>query len=414
MVRLKFETIKALLTSQYWLILTLSGAFFAFFALNRSGIVVFIKLSLVFLILNVLFGEYKLKTIPISYWITSAICAYLLLASVLLYPQHSHFRWMGNLVRMLVVVFAIHCLSQKKIAGRVPEFFSAILSLTVCYQFVARYFFHMPHGTFTNIHYLATFTVLALPIIYYFFWVTTSWPKFLFALIAIMDANLLLQTGSRPAFLGIIAGTFFVFIFLVKGRYKWFGMIFICFILAALYLTDYANFASRIQDLIVNLAEEERIQLWTKAFNKIKENSLLTWIFGRGIGWSPITYTEGPNFSILLVSPHSFFLEIVYLNGLIGFFLIFGGLAVLFKSIINTARQNQNRKNRLLLTCLIIVFLTWFIHCGLTFPFYTKYSQYPLAFIFGSMLAFIDKISRDMAIKPKYLENISESLNMDS
>ncbi|MGD9082397.1 MAG: hypothetical protein PVH72_02560, partial [Desulfobacterales bacterium] len=221
MVRLKFETIKALLTSQYWLILTLSGAFFAFFALNRSGIVVFIKLSLVFLILNVLFGEYKLKTIPISYWITSAICAYLLLASVLLYPQHSHFRWMGNLVRMLVVVFAIHCLSQKKIAGRVPEFFSAILSLTVCYQFAARYFFHMPHGTFTNIHYLATFTVLALPIIYYFFWVTTSWPKFLFALIAIMDANLLLQTGSRPAFLGIIAGTFFVFIFLVKGRYKW-------------------------------------------------------------------------------------------------------------------------------------------------------------------------------------------------
>jgi len=396
--RLKFETIKTLLTSQYWLILTLSGAFFAFFALNRGGIVVFIKLSCVFLFLNVLFGEYKLKKIPIFYWIACAICAYLLLASVLLYPQESHFRWMTDLVRMLVVVFAVHCLSQKKIAVWVPEFFSAIISIAVCCQFAAHYLFHMPHGTFTNIHYLATFVVLVLPIIYYFFWVTTSWHKFLFALIAVMDADLLLQTGSRPAFLGIVVGTFFVFIFLVKGRYKWFGMIFICFILAALYLTDYANFASRIQDLIVNLAEEERIQLWTKAWIKIKENSLLTWIFGHGIGWSPINYTKGPTFNIILVSSHSFFLEIVYLNGLIGFGLIFGGLTLLFISIVNAARQNQSRKIRLLLKCLIIVFLSWLIHCGLTFPFYSKYSLYPLAFILGTILALVGKTDSDMPV----------------
>jgi O-antigen ligase len=397
-VRLKFETIKVLLTSQYWLIFTLSGAFFAFFALNRGGIVFFIKIACVFLILNALFGEYKLKRIPIFYWITSAICAYLLLASVLLYPQQSHFRWMRELVIMLGVVFAIQCLSQKKIAGWTPEFFSAILSLTVCWQFVARYLFHMPHGTFTNIHYLATFAVLVLPIIYYFFWVTTSWHKFLFALIAIMDADLLLQTGSRPAFLGIIVGTFFVFIFLVKGRYKWFGMIFICFILVALYLTDYGNFASRIQDLIVNLAEEERIQLWTKAFNKIKENSLCAWVFGHGIGWSPINYTKGSTFNVTLVSSHSFFLEIVYLNGLIGFVLIFGGLALLFASIVNAAKQNQNRKIGLLLKCLIIVFLSWLIHCGLTFPFYSKYSLYPLAFILGTILVFIGKRTSDIPV----------------
>jgi branched-subunit amino acid transport protein AzlD len=397
-VRLKYETIKALLTSQYWLILTLSGAFFAFFALNRGGIVVLIKLSCVFLFLNALFGEYKLKRIPIFYWITSAICAYLLLASVLLYPQQSHFRWMGNLVSMLGVVFAIHCLSQKKIAGWVPEFFSAILSLTVCCQFAARYFFHMPHGTFTNIHYLAAFAVLALPIIYYFFWVTTSWHKVLFAFIVIMDVDLLLHTGSRPAFLGIFVGTFFVFIFLVKSRYKWFGMIFICFILVALYLTDYANFASRIQDLIINLAEEERIQLWTNSWNKLEENSLLTWIFGHGIGWSPTDYTNGSNFKITFVSPHSYFLEIVYLNGIIGFVLIFGGLALLFALTVNAVIQNRNRKICLLLKCLIIVFLSWLIHCGLTFPFYSKYSLYPLAFILGTILALVGKTDSDMPI----------------
>jgi O-antigen ligase len=206
-----------------------------------------------------------------------------------------------------------------------------------------------------------------------------------------MDADLLLQTGSRPAFLGIIVGTFFVFIFLVKGRYKWFGMILTCLILVALYLTDYGNFASRIQDLIVNLAEEERIQLWAKSWNKLKDNSLLTWIFGHGIGWSPINYTKGPTFKVTFVSSHSHFLEIVYLNGLIGFVLIFGGLTLLFISIVNAARQNQNRKIRLLLKCLIIVFLSWLIHCGLNFPFYSKYSLYPLAFILGTILVLVGK-----------------------
>ena len=192
-----------------------------------------IKISLcLFLILNALFGEYKLKRIPIFYWITSAICAYLLLASVLLYPQQSHFRWMAQLSHHAWRCFC-HSVFEPKRKPRAghQNFFPPFISLSVCWQFVARYLFHMPHGTFTNIHYLATFAVLVLPIIYYFFWVTTSWHKYLFALIAVMDADLLLQTGSRPAFLGIIVGTFFVFIFLVKGRYKWFGIIFICFIL---------------------------------------------------------------------------------------------------------------------------------------------------------------------------------------
>jgi len=174
-IRLKSETIKTLLTSQYWLILSLSGAFFSFFPLNRGGIVFFVKLSWLFLILNALFGEYKLKNVPIFYWMTCAVCTYLLLLSVLLYPQQSHARWMAKLVLMLGVVFAIHCLSQKKIAGWVPEFFSVTLSLSVCCQSAAIYIFHMPRGTFTNIHYSATLAVLTLPIIYYFFWISTGW-----------------------------------------------------------------------------------------------------------------------------------------------------------------------------------------------------------------------------------------------
>jgi hypothetical protein len=71
--RIKFEKIKAIVTSEYWLILTLSGAFFVSFALNSGGIVLFIKLSGFFLMLNFLTGDYRLKRIPASHLITGAI-----------------------------------------------------------------------------------------------------------------------------------------------------------------------------------------------------------------------------------------------------------------------------------------------------------------------------------------------------
>ena len=396
MVRLKFQTITAFLTSKYWLILTLSGAFFVFFALNRGGIVLLIDLTGFFLVLNFLTGDYPLKRIPAGHLITGAVCIYLLLASILVSPQHSHHRWMANLVRMLCVVFAIHCLSQKRINYRVTALFHIIISCSVCWQFIAYYLFKMPYGTFTNPHYLSSFAVLVLPMIIFAFFDTEVWYKFIFIPIAMMDADLLLRTGSRTAFLGIFLGTLFVLIFLTRGRSRWCGMAMIFVILAIGYISEYANVAPKIEELIINLPKEERVQLYSQAWNKLTENSLKGWIFGHGIGRFPVVYTpDASQNSIHFVFPHSFFLEIVYLNGLIGAVLIFGGLGLLFASIISAVRQNQNRKIRLLLKCLIIVFLTWLIHCGLTFPFYSKYSLFPLAFILGTILVLVGQTDKD-------------------
>jgi hypothetical protein len=406
-VRLKFNTIKALLTSKYWLILSLSGAFFTFFALNRGGIVVFIKIGCVFLIFNALFGEYKLKEIPIYYWITCAICAYLLLSSVLIYPQRSHFKWMVNLVRMLCVVFVTHCLSQKRIDSRIGEWFLFILSFSVCWQFVANHFFKMPYGTFTNPHYLSSFVVLTLPMVVYTFLITAGWSRFIFIPIAIMDAELLLQTGSVPGVVGIVLGAFFVFTFLAKGRQRWYGMIMIFVILAMCYISEYANMVPKIKELIINISKEERVQLYSQAWNKLTENSLVEWIFGHGIGRFPVFYTDNVTIdTIHFIFPHSHVLEIIYLNGLIGVVLIFGGLAVLFISIVNAARRNQDRKIRLLLKCLIIVFLSWLIHCGLTVPFYSKSSLYPLSFILGVSLVLL-KINYPHDKKEEIINEIS-------
>jgi hypothetical protein len=389
--RLKFETIKAVLTSQYWLILTLSGTFFAFFALNRGAVVVFIDLSCAFLIVNVLLGEYKLKSIPISCWVAGAICAYVLLTSVLLYPHQLHYRSMANLVRMIVLVFAIHCLSQKNIASWTYIFCGAILSAAVFYQFVARYGFNMPHGTFTNIHYLALFAVLVIPVLFYYLWIAGGWGKIIFMVVILMDADLLLKTGSRPSFLALLIGTAFAVFVLVAGRRKWMGAGLIILCLMALYITDYANFAARIQDFIVHLANEERFQLWAEAWDKLQENSLTTWIFGHGIRLFQTDYIKDLTLITTMVYPHLFFLEILYQNGIIGFLLIFGGLSFLLVAAVIIAKHPAEGKNGILLKCMLVVYIVWLVLCGVNFPFYSKYSQYPLAFILGVLFVLLER-----------------------
>jgi len=86
----------------------------------------------------------------------------------------------------------------------------------------------------------------------------------------------------------------------------------------------------------------------------------------------------------------------LYENGFTGVLLAYGGLAALFgltiKTLINTISENIS----LLIKCMLVIFLCWMIHSNLTFPFYSKYAQYPLGFILGTMLVLIDQSNRSI------------------
>jgi hypothetical protein len=92
-----------------------------------------------------------------------------------------------------------------------------------------------------------------------------------------------------------------------------------------------------------------------------------------------------------MVFPHSFFLEILYLNGIIGFLLIFGGLSFLLVAAVITAKLDSGEKYGILLKCILVVYLIWIVLCSLNFPFYSKYSQYPLAFILGVLFVLLER-----------------------
>jgi O-antigen ligase len=389
--RSKLEILRYIFTSEYWLIASLGGAFFSFFALNRGGVVVFIDASFVFLMINFLAGTYRLKTIPHSYWFVTAICAYLLVASVLFHFMISHYRWMANLVRMLCVVFAVHCLSQKRLKQWLWTSMLAVPSLAICWQFFNYYYYKVPFGTFTNPHYLANFSMLALPIIFGSFLLTKGWCRFLFLVIALLDINLLIILGSRPAIVGVTFGAIFVMLFLTKGRTKWFGLLLFSAVLFFLYFSRYGDVYFRFKQLIINLPQEERVQLWFSAWNALKDNSWLGWVIGNGIGGYRKVYLQytPPQLKDYFF-PHFHLLEILYENGIIGALLVFGGIGALLLSSIRRSINAVNKNRRTLIKCLVVALLSWMIHSGLTFPFYSKYSLYSLAFILGPLLAALE------------------------
>jgi hypothetical protein len=186
--------------------------------------------------------------------------------SFIVAPDVSHTGWMRNLGRMLIIVFTIHLLSQKHINERIVHLtFLGIVLLSVCWQFAAFYFFNMPYGTFSNIHYLSSFAVLTIPLIVYGILVIPGWYKIPAVVILIMDIDLLIQTGSRPAILGIAVGSLFVLFFLTRTRLKWIGLLLIVLLCAVLFISDYAGISSKFEELIVNLTEKERFQLWIPA-----------------------------------------------------------------------------------------------------------------------------------------------------
>ena len=393
MSRIKLETLKTIFTSEYWLIAALCGAFFTFFALNRGGIVVFIEAGFYFLILNIFAGNYRPKEIQLSYWITAGICAYLLLVSVLFHFQLSHYRWMANLVRMLCVVFVIDCLFRKSITNRVAVLFAVVLSAAVCWQIMAYFVFKMPYGTFSNPHYIASFTVLTLPAIVYFSLVAKSWYKFPLIALAVMDLALIFKIASRPAILGLTAGAIFVLIFLIKDRWKWIGLSLVFAIFGVLFLSGYGGVFAKFEELIVNLPKEERVRLWISSWNMLSDNTLVTWIFGNGIGSFRKVFPQYATSDLrnpMIVSPHNYLLEILYENGIIAAILVFGGIGLLFISAIKASIHARQKNSRILLRCMIVILISWLIHTGLTFPFYSKYAQYSLAFILGPILVMLN------------------------
>ena len=137
---------------------------------------------------------------------------------------------------------------------------------------------------------------------------------------------------------------------------------------------------------------KKELQIWSDSWTLLKENSLATWIFGNGIGVFRTVYPKlyTPVAGGTIIFPHFHGLEILYDSGVIAVFLVFSGITSLLIYAIKAAKQAGNAKIRILVKCLIVAFIGWLIHTGFTLPFYSKYAQYSLAFILGTLLSMME------------------------
>jgi hypothetical protein len=270
-----------------------------------------------------------------------------------------------------------------------------LLAVSIIWQFLARSLFGSPYGTWSSPHYLANFSILSLPLVFYYFRTAPKPWRYLFLLLLVIDIDPVFRNSSRPAFAALIFSTLFVIIFFTPRHHKLTGLGAIGAGLVGLAITNYAGFFDKAQELITTISNEERVHIWSYSLKMLQDSSPAAWIVGNGIGHSANVL---PSYAIAdpvykeLNFPHNFLIQLLYDSGIIGSVLVFGGLALLLCLLIKSARTATDDSSRLFINCMMAVFLNSLIFTCLTVGFYSKYTLYPLGFIIGTVLALADAV----------------------
>ncbi len=378
------NALKDLILHRMWLAISLAAILFFFFLPNRGALEWSIRLTGLLLLIHILLGNYQIISLSGKFAALFWIVAVLLLLSILFSGGSTDTHRMYRVFKMLIIVLSIHCLSQGSFDRRVILLIGAILATLIILQFLTRSFIGMPFGTYSNRHHLANFAMLTLPPLFSFCFMLPRPYNFLFVPLLFMDMDLLLRTSSRPAILALGVSTAFVLLFLVQGRRKWFalgGLAVVCLLIS---VTNYAGVTTRIDNLVVNLSTEERVQFWTDTWSMLQHNSTGAWIIGNGIGSFPESFRiySIPKYNYFTF-PHNHLLQLLYDNGLVGLLIVLVGQLSLLSLLIRLSFRCADPKRTLFIKCVIVLYLTWLIFSSLVFGFYSRFTLYPLGGIIG-------------------------------
>jgi O-antigen ligase len=378
-----------------WLAISLAGILFFFFLPNRGALEWSIRLTGLLLLIHILLGDYHISYLSGKFAALFWIAAVLLLLSILFSRGPTDTHRMYRVVKMLIIVSSLHCLSQETFDRRVILLIGGIVASLIILQFVTRSFIGMPYGTYSNRHHLANLAMLTLPLLFYYCFMLPRPHNFLFVPLMFLDTDLLLRTSSRPAILALVASTAFVVLFLVQGRRKWFtlgGLAVVCILFS---VTNYAGVTARIDNLFINLSTEERVQFWTDTWNMLRHNSPGAWIIGNGIGSFPESFRiySIPEYNYFTF-PHNHLLQLLYDNGLVGLLIVLSGQLSLLFLLMRLSLRCVDPKRTLFIKCVIVLYLSWLIFSNLVFGFYSRFTLYPLGFIIGISFWLSDLLPR--------------------
>ena len=253
-------------------------------------------------------------------------------------------------------------------------------------------------GIYGNLHRLGLFSSIILPAIaYLIIFMTTIWWRILLVVAGILDLYLLFSSNSRVSWVAFLAGSLLTILVFFKGRQKIFASLglFLVSLLAGM-VYGLSRIVDSAQSFIAHAMEESRWTIWSDTINLLKDNSLLEWFIGHGIGSFRYYFQD---YSTYLVYgqkfetsfPHNGFLQVIFENGIIGFSLIFSALGLLMISFIRAYRTFSDKQTKFFSVTIFAVFWIDFCCFIVNESIYSKYILYSFSVIVGIMMALVSK-----------------------
>ena len=273
---------------------------------------------------------------------------------------------------------------------------TAVLVLFVAAQGVAYRWPVNKAGLFSNVHYLALYTVITLPALYFFVLETGTAARWLLVLALAGDFWLLLKTQSRPGFLALLAASLAAIPYLSK-RHRLIAASAIVLVPAALYFTGLLGFADRVNDLVANFAREERPVIWRETLELQSRSTMAQWWFGHGLGQFHWDYQAISSFHSRredYYSPHNFLLDLLYSHGIAGLISFLLAYGLLFGKLAAVTSQSRERSGKAVGMLLISMSTAHLVHGFLTMPFFSRHNLHPLSLILGACLRYFRENDR--------------------
>ena len=172
-------------------------------------------------------------------------------------------------------------------------------------------------GFFSNPHYLALFCLMSVPVITYLLLEHgANSKKVVWAVSVCVIFFLLINTSSRPAWFALIVGYGVGFGLFLRGWQRAGSLILMTLLAVLGYLLLPDFIAGRVDEFVINFAQEERFEIWRGAFQMQLARDSTSWLFGAGPGSYKALFEAYNTYESFFYFPHNFFVEILFESGI--------------------------------------------------------------------------------------------------
>ena len=276
----------------------------------------------------------------------------------------------------------------------VPLFSAAVLIQFLIAQFGDG---RQAHGIYSNLHHLGLFASILIPVIAYLTYIVgKAWWRWPLIVAGLLSFYLLFSSTSEVSWFALFTSSILTILLFFKGWHKLYaalGILFFSALGGAFF--GLSRIINNVTMLISQIRGERRWVIWSDTLNMLKDNSLLDWFVGHGIGSFRYFFQDystyiTPRQKLFQTNfPHNGFLQILFENGIIGIIVIFGGLFLLLIALIKSYRVFKDKAHRLFTVAVFAIFWIDIIHWILTESLYRKYISFTLSVIVGMMMALI-------------------------